>query len=66
VTFYRDRGVLVTGGLGFIGTHLTNRLASLGAREIPRRDFLRAVRVAVAQEPVPAPWHIDADLMTGL
>lgn len=32
MTFYRDRAVLVAGGLGFIGTHLTNRLASLGAR----------------------------------
>jgi UDP-glucose 4-epimerase len=32
VTFYRDRAVLVAGGLGFIGTHLTERLASLGAR----------------------------------
>jgi UDP-glucose 4-epimerase len=29
---YRDRAVLVAGGLGFIGTHLTDRLASLGAR----------------------------------
>jgi UDP-glucose 4-epimerase len=29
---YRDRAVLVAGGLGFIGTHLTNRLALLGAR----------------------------------
>jgi UDP-glucose 4-epimerase len=32
VTFYRDRAVLVTGGLGFIGCHLTDRLASVGAR----------------------------------
>jgi len=32
VTFYRDRAVVVAGGLGFIGTHLTERLASLGAR----------------------------------
>jgi UDP-glucose 4-epimerase len=32
VTFYGDRAVLVAGGLGFIGSHLTDRLASLRAR----------------------------------
>lgn len=32
MTFYRDRAVLVTGGLGFIGCNLTDRLASLSAR----------------------------------
>jgi len=30
--FYRDRQVLVTGGLGFIGSNLCRRLADLGAR----------------------------------
>jgi leucyl/phenylalanyl-tRNA--protein transferase len=44
----------------------TEHLASLGAREIPRREFLRAVRLAVALEPAPAPWDVDTDLMTGL
>jgi leucyl/phenylalanyl-tRNA--protein transferase len=44
----------------------TEHLASLGAREIPRRQFLRILRAATAQEPVPAPWIVDADLMTGL
>jgi leucyl/phenylalanyl-tRNA---protein transferase len=44
----------------------TEHLASLGAREIPRSEFLRGVRSAVAQPGVPAPWTIDADLMTGL
>jgi nucleoside-diphosphate-sugar epimerase len=29
---FRDRPVLVTGGLGFIGSHLCRRLVSLGAR----------------------------------
>lgn len=44
----------------------TEHLASLGAREIPRRHFLRAVRAAVAKEHVPGPWIIDTDLMSGL
>jgi UDP-glucose 4-epimerase len=30
--FYRNRPVLVTGGLGFIGSNLSRRLADLGAR----------------------------------
>jgi UDP-glucose 4-epimerase len=30
--FYRDRPVLITGGLGFIGSNLARRLAALGAR----------------------------------
>ena len=30
--FYRDRSVLITGGLGFIGSNLARQLASLGAR----------------------------------
>ena len=44
----------------------TGHLASLGAREIPRGDFLRSMRAGIAQPGVPAPWQIDADLMTGL
>ena len=30
--FYRDRPVLITGGLGFIGSNLAHRLVALGAR----------------------------------
>jgi len=30
--YYRDRHVLITGGLGFIGSNLARRLAALGAR----------------------------------
>jgi len=44
----------------------TGHLASLGAREIPRAEFLRGVRVGTAEPGVPAPWQVDADLMTGL
>lgn len=31
-TLYRDRTILITGGLGFLGTNLALQLASLGAR----------------------------------
>jgi leucyl/phenylalanyl-tRNA--protein transferase len=40
----------------------TSHLASLGAREIPRTEFLPRVRHLVAQPPVPSPWRFDADL----
>ena len=30
-TFYRNRPVMITGGLGFIGSNLAHRLADLGA-----------------------------------
>jgi UDP-glucose 4-epimerase len=32
VTVYQDRAVLVTGGLGFVGSNLTDRLVAIGAR----------------------------------
>jgi len=37
--FWRDRRVVVTGGAGFMGTHLTERLRALGCRElfVPRQ-----------------------------
>ena len=31
-SFYRDRSVMITGGLGFIGSNLARRLVQLGAR----------------------------------
>ena len=37
----------------------TAHLASLGAREIPRRDFVARVERLVRQPPVPAPWVLD-------
>jgi leucyl/phenylalanyl-tRNA---protein transferase len=37
----------------------TSHLASLGAREIPRRQFLAEVERAVLEPPVPAPWSFD-------
>ena len=41
----------------------TSHLASLGAREIPRADFVRHVRRLVTQTAVPTPWRFDADLL---
>lgn len=34
----------------------TRHLASMGARDIPRVDFLRDVRYLVQQPPIPGPW----------
>ena len=44
----------------------TSHLASLGAREVSRADFLSVVRKHVTLPPVPAPWRLDADLMNDL
>ena len=35
----------------------TSHLASLGAREIPRSEFMAYVRLLVRQPPVPSPWR---------
>ena len=37
----------------------TPHLASLGARDIARADFIRDVRRLVPQPPVPAPWTLE-------
>jgi leucyl/phenylalanyl-tRNA--protein transferase len=44
----------------------TDHLASLGAREIPRTDFLDHVHTLVRQPAVAGPWQADADLMEGV
>jgi len=44
----------------------TEHLASLGACEIPRADFLRHLERGAALPPVPSPWAIDDDLMRDL
>jgi leucyl/phenylalanyl-tRNA--protein transferase len=44
----------------------TEHLASLGAREVPRADFLRRLERGTALPPVPVPWAIEDDLMRGL
>jgi leucyl/phenylalanyl-tRNA---protein transferase len=40
----------------------TDHLASLGAREIPRADFLRRMRGLIRQPARTGPWVVDADL----
>jgi leucyl/phenylalanyl-tRNA--protein transferase len=42
----------------------TGHLASLGAREIPRAEFLRHVQALVREPAIPAPWRPDTDLLT--
>jgi leucyl/phenylalanyl-tRNA---protein transferase len=41
----------------------TSHLASLGAREISRAEFLSVVRTHVTLPPVPGPWRLDDDLL---
>jgi leucyl/phenylalanyl-tRNA--protein transferase len=40
----------------------TSHLASLGAREIPRREFLARLRPLTTADPLPSPWRLDEDL----
>lgn len=40
----------------------THHLRSLGAREIPRADFVRRIGQLVTQPPVPSPWVTDPDI----
>jgi len=40
----------------------TPHLASLGAREIPRAEFVRHVARLSARDPVPTPWRLDENL----
>jgi leucyl/phenylalanyl-tRNA---protein transferase len=40
----------------------TAHLASLGAREIPRAEFLERVRRLIALPPAPGPWTLDVNL----
>jgi leucyl/phenylalanyl-tRNA--protein transferase len=41
----------------------TNHLASLGAREIRRREFLERMRSLTTLVNIPGPWRLDADLI---
>jgi leucyl/phenylalanyl-tRNA--protein transferase len=44
----------------------TPHLASLGAREIPRSEFLQRLRRLVSLPAVPTPWAFDEDIMETL
>jgi leucyl/phenylalanyl-tRNA--protein transferase len=44
----------------------TAHLASLGARDIPRHEFLKWLRRLVKLPDTPSPWTLDADLMQTL
>jgi leucyl/phenylalanyl-tRNA---protein transferase len=47
-------------GLPLIDCQMSTRhLASLGAREILRSDFVREVRYLIEQPPVPPPWRLE-------
>lgn len=41
----------------------TAHLASLGARDLPRQEFTRAIAPLVREPSIPGPWTLDADLM---
>jgi leucyl/phenylalanyl-tRNA--protein transferase len=41
----------------------TAHLASLGAREIPRTEFVRRIRILSAKPPVEGPWSLDPDVV---
>jgi leucyl/phenylalanyl-tRNA--protein transferase len=48
-------------GFGVIDCQMkTEHLATFGAREIRRRDFIERIRGLVAQPPVPAPWLVES------
>jgi leucyl/phenylalanyl-tRNA--protein transferase len=50
-------------GVPFIDCQVSSdHLVSLGAREMPRREFLRQVAELVDRPPLPGPWRLDADL----
>ena len=42
----------------------TDHLATLGAVDLPRRDFVRAIANLVRRDPVPSPWRLDDEVMT--
>ena len=47
-------------GFGLIDCQMeTAHLASMGAKPIPRKDFIREMKRLLKLEPVPAPWRFD-------
>jgi nucleoside-diphosphate-sugar epimerase len=62
MSFYDGRRVLVLGGLGFIGTHVTGRLENLGAEVTVATRSLSAHRDAVGQFAGRGVKCVEADL----
>ena len=51
---------LAAWGFGLIDCQMeTAHLASMGARPIPRKDFIREMKRLLELKPVPAPWRFD-------
>ncbi|MEW6132916.1 MAG: leucyl/phenylalanyl-tRNA--protein transferase [Pseudomonadota bacterium] len=51
---------LETWGFGLIDCQMeTAHLASMGAKPIPRRDFIREMKRLLELEPVPSPWRFE-------
>jgi UDP-glucose 4-epimerase len=63
MSFYNGRRVLVLGGLGFIGTHVTGRLDSLGAEVTVATRSLGGHRDAVEQFAARGVQCVEADLV---
>jgi leucyl/phenylalanyl-tRNA--protein transferase len=42
----------------------TQHLASLGAHDVSRREFVRVIKALIGGQSVPSPWRPDADLRT--
>ena len=54
------------GGFEMIDCQMsTEHLASLGAREIPRREFTARIERLVRAPAIPGPWTADTDLYNG-
>ena len=64
VAFVHLVGQLERWGMPMLDCQMsTAHLASLGAREIPRSEFVREVSRLVRQAPIPSPWRFDANLI---
>jgi leucyl/phenylalanyl-tRNA--protein transferase len=50
-------------GVPFVDCQVrTDHLVSMGAVDLPRREFLRRLAPLVTQPALPSPWRLDADL----
>ena len=62
VAFVRAVAWLEARGVGLVDCQVrTEHLARLGAREIPRREFLAALRRALGRPAIPGRWDLERD-----